>query len=363
MIWRFMSGNLPFRRRQFGCREMGKNRLRDRGMALIIVLWVLALLSVLALEFCFTMRTELNITRNYKEKGQLYYYAQGGIQRGIAELIYQSDSAIHQRRTTQKVVEATDFEKEWKCDGTPYPISFQYGEAEVKVRSEAGRINLNQAPDPLLKKVIKYFVEIGEERDVIVDSVLDWRDPDDFHRVNGAENDYYRSLPEPYDCKNGNFDSVEELLLVRGVNSELFYGKKRKSEEEKDSPVVGLKDVFTVFSTSAQLDINTAPVEVLMVLFGIPHDLAKRIVEAREERPFRADARHTDLISRLPELAPFLPEVSSFIAYGSTTPYYNVASVAKMKEGESKRGLECVVRIDRREKSGYRVVMWKDSLF
>ena len=62
----------------------------------------LTLLSVLALEFCFSMRTELNITRNYKEKEQLYYYAQGGIHRGIAELIYRSDPVLHQKRTAPK---------------------------------------------------------------------------------------------------------------------------------------------------------------------------------------------------------------------------------------------------------------------
>jgi general secretion pathway protein K len=66
----------------------------------------------------------------------------------------------------------------------------------------------------------------GEARDIIVDSILDWRDADDFYRIHGAENDYYQSLKEPYRCKNGNFDSIEELLLVRGITPALFYGRK-----------------------------------------------------------------------------------------------------------------------------------------
>lgn len=329
-------------------------------MALIIVLWVLTLLSVLALEFCFTMRTELNITRNYKEKGQLYYYAQGGVQRGIAELIYRSDPVLHQKRTAPKIEDTGEFEKEWKCDGTPYAVSFQYGDAEVKLKSETGRISLNRAPDQLLRRVAKYFVEIGEQRDILVDSILDWRDPDDFHRVNGAENDYYRSLPEPYDCKNADFDSVEELLLVKGITPEMFYGKKAKSEEEKETPVVGLKDIFTVFSTSAALDVNLAPAEVLAVFFGIPYETAKRVAEAREEKTF---ANLNELVTRVPEIAASIQEVQSFITFSSISSYYNITSKAKMKDGESKRGLECVVRIDRRDKMGYRVVMWKDVFF
>ena len=340
--------------------ETKKTKRGHEGMALIIVLWVLTLLSVLALEFCFTMRTELNVTRNDKEKAQLYYYAQGGMQRGIAELIYRSDPALHQKRTAPRIEDTGAFEKEWKCDGTPYAVSFQYGDAEVKVKSETGRINLNRAPDQLLRRVVKYFVEVGEQRDIIVDSILDWRDPDDFHRMNGAENDYYRSLPEPYDCKNADFDSVEELSLVRGITPELFYGRKIKSDDGQEIPAIGLKDVFTVFSTSVALDINLAPVEVLTVFFGIPYETAKKIVEAREEKVF---VNMNELLSRVPEVGPSIQEVQPFISFSSATPYYSITSLAKMKNGESKRGLECVVRIERREKSGYRVVMWKDVFF
>ncbi len=335
-------------------------RRRERGVALILVLWVLTLLTVLVMEFCFSMRTEMNITRNFKEGSQLRFYAQGGIQRAVAELIYRSDPAIHNRRTTTKWEGAEPMEEEWKVDGTPYPVAFQYGEAQVEVRSESGRINLNGASDALLKKVMKYFVEAGEQRDIIVDSILDWRDPDDLHRLNGAEKDYYQSLPEPYDCKNAPFDTVEELLLVRGVTPELFFGrrvKESKEGEDQAGPVVGFRDVFTVFSTTPNVDINSAPLEVIVALFGAPLEIAKKVVEARQEDSFK---NLGDLQLRVPDLIPFLPEAQIYIGFTSTTPYYHVTSLAKLKSGESKRRLECVVKIDGQEKSGYRVVMWKD---
>jgi general secretion pathway protein K len=343
-----------------GMTKEKKKTLDPHGMALIIVLWVLTLLSVLALEFCFTMRTELNLTRNYKEKGQLYYYAQGGIHRGIAELIYRNDPALHQKRTAPRIEAPKDMEKEWQVDGTPYAVPFQNGEAVVKMRSETGRISLNRAPDQLLRRIIKYFVEVGEQRDVIVDSILDWRDSDDFRRVNGAENDYYRSLPEPYDCKNADFDTVEELLLVRGITPELFHGKKAKGEEGQESPVIGLKDIFSVFSTSATLDINSASIEALMVFFGMPYETAKKVVEAREERPF---INLLNLVTKVPEIGPFIQDMQPYMAFSSATPYYTITSLAKLKNGESKRGVECVVRIDRQAENGYRVVMWKDVFF
>ena len=337
-----------------------RGSLNHRGLALILVLWVLALMSVMVLEFCFSMRTEVNITRNFKESGQLYYFAHGGIQRAIAELIYRSDPALHQKRTLPGYEESTEREQEWRIDGRPYPVPFQQGEAEVRVTSESGRINLNNAPDVVLRRVLKYFVEVGEERDVILDSILDWRDTDDLHRLNGAENDYYRSLTEPYDCKNAPFDAVEELLLVRGITPELFYGKKSKDSEEEGIPRIGLKDVFTVFSTVPQLDINAAPAEVLVVFFGIPGSLAKNVVEVREEKSF---ANLNELLQRVPEITPFIQEVGPYIVFQSTTPYFSISSVAKMKTGDSRQGVECVVRIDMGEKSGYRMVMWKDVLF
>jgi general secretion pathway protein K len=335
-------------------------RFGRRGIALILVLWVLTLLSVLAMEFCFSMRTEINITRNFKEAGQMYFYAQGGIQRAIAETIYRNDPAIHARRQNLKAEDSSGIDLEWRLDGTPQTIPFEGADVEVRVRNESGRINLNRATDVIIRKVVKYFLEVGEQRDTVVDSILDWRDPDDLHRINGAENDYYRSLSEPYDCKNADFDSVEELLLVRGITPELFFGKRVKGEEGEEIPVVGLKDLLTVFSTATKVDINSAPLEVILVLFGIPADLAKRVVEAREEQPF---ANLSDLSLRVPDLGPFLPEVQGFLDYSQTTPYFSIASLAKMKTGQSVRGLECVVKIDGQEKSGFKMVMWKDILF
>ncbi len=329
-------------------------------MALILVLWVLTLLSVIVLEFCFSMRTELNVTRHDKEAVQLYFCAQGGIQRAAAELIYRNDPTLHQKRTAPRLEESPELEKEWQVDGTPYVVPFQDGEAEVKIRSETGRISLNRAPDTVLRKVMEYFVEAGEERDVLVDSIIDWRDTDDLHRLNGAENDYYQSLPEPYNCKNADFDSVEELLLVRGMTPELFFGKKRKTEgEEEEGPKIGFRDVFTVFSNSPQVDINVAPAEVLIVIFKIPFELAKRIVEAREEKVF---ANLADFQQRVPDMVPFIPQAQSLITFASSTPYYQITSLAKTKAGDTKRGIECIVKIDRREKSGFQVVMWKDIL-
>ena len=65
---------------------------------MIMVLWVVAILSVIVLEFSFAMRTEVNIAKNFKEETQLGAMAEGGVQRAIAELIYKHDTRIQQMR-------------------------------------------------------------------------------------------------------------------------------------------------------------------------------------------------------------------------------------------------------------------------
>lgn len=58
----------------------------------------------------------------------------------------------------------------------------------------------------------------------VAEAILDWIDEDDEPRPFGAESDYYQALPTPYASKNGPLNSVEELLLVRGVSPSLLFG-------------------------------------------------------------------------------------------------------------------------------------------
>ncbi len=333
-------------------------RKHSRGIALIMVLWVIAILSVVVLEFSFGMRTELNLTRHIKEEFQLYEMAIGGVHRAIVEMIYKRDPKVQQKRKTLKAEEFSQDQLEWVTDGKPYFLSFPGGKVEIRVTGEDGKVNLNTVSESLLRKIIGNVGLEGEARDIVVDSILDWRDPDDFYRLNGAENNYYRALREPYDCKDGPFDSVEELLLVRGVTTELFHGMKRKDEEQKVEKI-GLKDLFSIYASGEQIDINSATSIVMRMVLGIPKQVSERVAKAREERPFDHQG---DLVQRVPEIAPFMKEAGRFITYRPRTPYYTIESKAKAKAGEMIRSLKVILKVDLREKNGYKIVYWQDAL-
>lgn len=327
----------------------------------MMVLWIIAILSVIAFEFGYAMRTEVKITKNFQEELQLYALAEGGVERAIAELVYKHDSRMRSKRKTLRAEGFPPEKKEWVTDGRGYPLSFELGVCEVRVMGEAGKININLVSGMLLHKVMTNLGVEGEARDIVVDSLLDWRDADDFYRLHGAENDYYQSLPEPYECKNGNLDSIEELLLVRGVTPELFYGRKATLTEEGEkekSKGSGLKDIFSVYALGEQIDINSATLSVLRVALGIPSGVARSIIKAREEKGFE---NQQDLLQRVPELTPFFGEIGRFLLFQSLNPFYSIEAQAQSKKGGSLRGIKAIVKIDPREKDGYKIIQWLDA--
>jgi general secretion pathway protein K len=275
-------------------------------------------------------------------------------------MIYKHDARLQQIKKTLSSEGTPPEQQEWMADGRSYPFPFDQGSCEIRIMSEAGKININMASEFLLRKIIGQLGLEGEARDVVVDSILDWRDPNDFYRANGAEKDYYLSLKEPYYCKNGNLDSIEELLLIKGVTPDLYHGKEGTQEgEEGAADRVGLKDIFSIYSPGEQVDINSATPLVMNMVLGIPREVSQQMVKAREEKSFE---NQQDLLNRVPELAPFIGEIGRFIVFRSTLPYYTIESRAKLKDGLFMQGLKAIVKIDSREKEGYKIVQWVDRL-
>jgi general secretion pathway protein K len=108
---------------------------------------------------------------------------------------------------------------------------------------------------------------------------MDWKDPDDFHRVNGAESAYYQSLPNPYKAKNARFDTIEELLLVKGMTSDILYGTPEKT---------GISHFLTVNAKSTTININAAPKEVLAAIPGSSPEIADGIISYRQNKEIQS---------------------------------------------------------------------------
>jgi type II secretory pathway component PulK len=236
------------------------------GAAVVLVIWVMVILLALVAEFSYSMRTEIKITRNFKEEEEAYQLALAGIELAKNELmsisnlrgIYLNDDA------NVLILDPNEDEELPERKGELGTGSYEYD-----ISDEDGKININTATPQQLREILENSgARDDSEVSTIVDSILDWRDTDDLHRLNGAEEDYYRSLDRPYSCKDGNFDVLEELLLVKGMKPEIFYGSHiiqdnaERDQDEEDARYSGLRDYLTVTGVG-RVNMNTAPEPVL----------------------------------------------------------------------------------------------------
>jgi len=351
-------------RQQPGCPKPPAENVvlkNSSGAALLMVLWVLTLLTVISGEFCRAMRTETNISRNYRDVTQAYYAAVGGMNTAI----YQILRDIAPPKTLTKTNEpGEDGRIPWRINTAPPQLVFGHGSATVRIDNESGKVNLNLADEGLLRLWIS-GLDIGEtEKNTIIDAILDWRDGDDLHRLNGAENDFYQSLPEPYPCKNGDFESVAELMRVKGVTPEIFHGglsrmatvyPGRKFLQEKEGWTDGQKRPEGQFDYN-RININAASPELVGMLPGFSEEAVDSIVAYRQEKDFRTNAELLEIIDPK-EFA----GVSNFLTY-SLSPYYRVQALGTVADSEAHRMVGALIDVDLKSDETYRIVQWIDHV-
>jgi general secretion pathway protein K len=263
--------------------EPGRGRAGERGIALLLVLWIFMILGVLALDFAQYIRDDAMAAVNLADETRGYYLALAGMNQAIyeAERVREEGPGVGGEELGEEE------ERQVPPDGRWHEGTFAGGRWAVCMSDEGGRVPLNVADEILLTRLITNLATGGnattglDQRDteaiaVVVDSLVDWRDPDDLPRLHGAESDYYLGLPEPYLAKNGWFDAPEELLLVRGITPELFYGQEG---------MPGLRDLVSVHNRHGTINVRTAPPAVLQILLGLDPAAAADLVAQREEDP------------------------------------------------------------------------------
>ncbi len=242
--------------------------LKDqRGIALILVIWLLVILAALAAELAMTARGDIGAARNYKEGREAHYLARAGVQMAMAELledydyVYLKGGAVRFGRKGDEAA-APEFSPR---SGIP----FGGGVVSYAITDESGKLNINDLArnEGALRPVFKtLFPEGLDGEDEMVDGIIDWVDADDYHRAFGAESDHYQTLAHPYFAKNGDLSDLGELKRVRGM-TEMAYQQLGK--------------ILTVFP-AGPLNRNTAAPEALLAA-GVPPDQVDAIMSAREK--------------------------------------------------------------------------------
>jgi general secretion pathway protein K len=333
--------------------RLGKNFLAaawqsERGVALIIVLWIFIFLFVVAFDFSSSVREEGNAAQRYNDDNEGYYLALAGFQRGLYDFLSQS-AGKQLQANQQSSQESTDL-----FDGSWREGKLGDGGYRVRLIDEGGKINLNRADENALRRV---FTNLGIEeprRSILVDSIMDWRDPDDLHRINGAESDYYRSLSPAYSAKNGPFDTVEELLWVRGVTSPLFFGYPESAATQADSArPIGLREIFTVDSPVDRINLRTASCQVIHAVTGIPLEKACTFVEERKK------LSNKTLADLLPLLGIGANDAALQGFIFTNPPVVAVEAEGQLGDSRAPRRVKGIIRLGGGQQ-GYELLRWID---
>jgi general secretion pathway protein K len=178
----------------------------QRGIALVLVLWLTVLLTVIAGSFAYGMRTEALAARNTVSLAKARALADGAVNRTIFELM--------RPRLTPDV---------WSADGSVHAWDEEGARIAVSAVDESGKIDLNAASDPLLKALLQTAGGLDSDAaDRLVDVIGDWKDADDLRRPNGAEAPDYQAAGLLYKPANAPFEAVAELQRVLGMTPELY---------------------------------------------------------------------------------------------------------------------------------------------
>ncbi len=249
---------------------------QQHGSLSITSLWILALLTLVGVSLAKKVVMGLRLDSYMWQVTEAEWLARAGVHHAIA--ILRLDALTDATPPSDALVEPWAYRpklfRKIACGKGAFEISYTdhdapSGDAVVYgIIDENRKININRVPREIL-------IRLPEMTPQKIAALLDWRDSDDQPREFGAENSFYQSLDNPYPCKNGELDYLEEITFIKGFT---------------EADVERLRSLVTVYGDGT-VNINTASAKVLRIL-GISANLAKEIVHLRwgkDELPFTTD--------------------------------------------------------------------------
>ncbi len=272
----------------------------NRGIALLLTVSVTTILVAATLEYNRQARVSLISTAAMRDNITLSQMSTSGIHAAMAILVKDK-----QESTTDSLLE--DWADSEKTDELLAQIPFEDGKLTVNIIDEMGKIQanalvafpnknaLNEAQLGVWERFLMNMSgEEEEEEDVqedsrpeaITNSVKDWLDSADDDAItglSGAESEYYQDLDPPYACRNGPLPDLDELLLIKGITPEMYYGDKEAPGMSRFLTIHGVRESGGEFAYPGKININTADLPVLAALLPLENqDLIEALKEFRQ---------------------------------------------------------------------------------
>ncbi len=277
------------------------NATSRRGSILIGVLWCLVILSVVVVGVLHTARIDLVLARHEGDVVQAHYLALAGIEK--AKALLAQDARDRKRSARAHSSELQDSPANFRdvaLGRGRFSVLRHAGPGSAGgwahgVSDEEGRLNVNVAATNELLRLPGMTADAAA-------GIVDWRDADHAVTPGGAEADHYSSLSPPYVPRDGPFQSLRELLMVRGVTPAMLFGSERGVDRHSggsgnpDLRTAGWEDVLTTVSAvrnvnaagQDRVNIQTADEKTLGGVAGISPEIAKAIVARRGQNQFQS---------------------------------------------------------------------------
>jgi len=248
--------------------------VNSRGSILIVVLWSLCLLSVFAVIMGYQVRQELSLVKRLDENCRGRLIAEAGVKTAIASLKKEEAKSYNSFQDAWSGFGAVNNFKDVKIGDGRFTICYNYTNEKMLVSQplyglidEERKININTSDMNTIKRLFMLVMGMDDtESQDLAASIVDWRDADSNLSIplGSAEDSYYKLLPYPYTAKNGPFEVIDELLLVKGVSLGVFNR---------------IKDFVTLYG-AGRVNVNTAGRPVLEAV-GISDRIASYIIDFR----------------------------------------------------------------------------------
>jgi len=251
-----------------------------QGTALLAVLWLSAALATIALALADTVRGEADRSATAVDGLRSQDLAIGGLRRAI---LYMDWGRTHPGNAL------------YRPPVPFYVFDFPEGQTVVDIIPETAKFNINATqPDDLFRLLANLGVAAPRAQEIAA-AIVDWRAPP----PEGASpfDGFYAAQHPPYAAPHARFQDIEELLSVKGVTPDLFYGAWQTAPEGSAQHLAlrtGLADCVSVYGSTGQFDANTAAPAVLATL-GVPPEGVAALVQQRRVQPFQ----------KMDDLAPF----------------------------------------------------------
>jgi general secretion pathway protein K len=293
---------------------------RRSGIALIIVMIVVVVFAILAGGLAYSMKVETKLARNSSWDTELEWLGRSGIELAKYVLAQPNQSGQQYDGLNQIWAGGTGETNDALTGISLKDNHLGHGTFSVKILDADRKFNINLAavaPEMLNQGLILMGVDAAEAPH-IVNAVADWTDRDKDPRVGSTdtESDYYMSLKPPYLAKDGPIDDLTELMMIKGITPNMYYGsggglsgnvlqqqfaraanRFNRRNNEEPTYALGFVDLFTAIS-GRFININTASANVMQLIPDVDGSMAQAVITARagpdgmegneDDMPFRS---------------------------------------------------------------------------